>query len=152
MPQHYLTKEGLEKLKKDLEHLKTVARKEVVERIAAARDLGDLKENSEYAEAKDDQAMLEGKIIEFETVLREAQVIDEDRGSANVTIGSTVTVSFDDKDYTYTIVGPEEADPQQSKISHESPLGKAFLGKKKGDKALVRAPRGEFTYTIKEIA
>lgn len=154
MPQHYLTREGLEKLKKDLEQLKSVTRIEVVNRIAAARELGDLRENAEYAEAKDDQAMLEGKILEMEALVREAVIIEEGSGQGSndfVNLGSTVTISHNGSKQTFTIVGTEETDPLQGKISHESPIGKALLGKKKGDTALVKVPKGEFEYKILEI-
>ncbi|MBI4239632.1 transcription elongation factor GreA [Candidatus Uhrbacteria bacterium] len=151
---HYLTKEGLDKLKTDLHHLKTVVRKEVIERIAAAKELGDLKENAEYAEAKDEQALLESKILEYENALKEAVLINEEHGGkqTHVSVGSRVTVTLNGKEYEYLIVGSEEADPVQFRISHESPLGKAFLGKKVGDSVVVKAPKGEFTYTISSIA
>ncbi len=152
---HYLTKEGLEKLKNDLSHLKTVVRKEIIERIAAAKELGDLKENAEYAEAKDDQALLESKILEFEIALKEAILIDEEKlaqgDPALVQVGSRVTVEMGDKKFQYLIVGSEEANPALFKISHESPLGRSFLGKRIGESVIVKAPRGEFTYAIVSI-
>lgn len=149
---HYLTKEGLEKLKADLERMKTVARKEVIERIAAAKELGDLKENAEYAEAKDDQAMLESRIAEYEQILKVAIIIDETKGSkTHVSIGSTVTVKSGENLCTYTIVGSEEADPITFKISHESPLGRSFLNKQVGESVMVKVPKGEFEYVIMEI-
>src|SRR3989338_1682367 len=118
--QHYLTQEGHLKLKSELEHLKNVSRKEVIERIAAAKELGDLKENAEYAEAKDDQGMIEAKIIELEQVVKNAVIVDEEKkrsgGVHTVSIGSTVSVSCDGKTCHYMIVGSEEADPSQSKI------------------------------------
>lgn len=134
--------------------MKGAARREVIERIASAKELGDLKENAEYAEAKEDQALLESKISEVEAILKDAVLIDEDRG-ANTTIvqvGSTVVVECKGTKCTYTIVGTEEADPIQAKISNESPLGKAFLHKGRGDKVLVRVPKGEFEYIIVDIA
>jgi len=154
MSQHYLTRDGLEKLKKDLELLKSVTRKEVVDRIASARELGDLKENAEYAEAKDDQAMLEGKILEMEALVREAVIIEEGSNfgeTTTVTLGSTVTISNGGTKQTFTIVGAEEADPGAGKISHESPIGRILLGKKQGDKVLAKVPKGEFEYKIEEI-
>lgn len=149
---HYLTREGLEKMKKELAHMKTVSRKEVIERIASAKELGDLKENAEYAEAKDDQAMLESRIAEYEQILKQAVIIAETKGAKTmVSIGSTVTVKCGDNLCSYTIVGSEEADPITFKISHESPLGKSFLNKQVGEAVMVKVPKGEFQYVIVEI-
>ncbi len=149
---HYLTKEGLEKIKKDLAHMKAVTRKEVIERIAAAKELGDLKENAEYAEAKEDQGFLESRILEYEGILKGAIIIDEENHSiTKVSIGSTVTVKCGDSLCTYKIVGSEEADPLTFRISHESPLGKSFLDKQIGDSVVVKVPKGEFEYVIMEI-
>lgn len=149
---HYLTKEGLEKLKQELAHMKTVMRKEVIERIMIAKDLGDLKENAEYAEAKDDQAMLEAKITEYETIVKQAEIINEQTRTSNkVSIGSKVKVECSGAICTYTIVGSEETDPANAKISHESPIGKAFLNKQVGEFAIVKVPKGEFKYVILEI-
>lgn len=151
---HYLTKEGLLRLKQDLDQMKTVARKEVIERIAEAKELGDLRENAEYAEAKDDQALLEAKISEYENIFKHAVIIDDmPSGSelANVQIGATVTVQYDSQQTSYQIVGSEEADPVARRISNESPLGRAFLGKRVGERVMVRVPRGEFEYLILDI-
>ncbi len=149
---HYLTKEGLEKLKAELEHLKQVTRKEIVARIAAAKELGDLKENAEYAEAKDDQGFLEARISELEKTIKNSIFIDEaHHETSSVGIGSTVTVQFNGNKTDYMIVGPEEADPASNRISYESPFGKSFLHKKVGDKAIVKAPKGEFEYDIVAI-
>lgn len=151
---HYLTKEGLQRLKQEFAHMKTVARKEVIERIAEARELGDLRENAEYAEAKDDQAMLESKILEYESMIKNAVIIDEIQsrsGTAHVQIGATVTVKYDSQQASYQIVGSEEADPLARRISNESPLGRAFLGKRVGEKVLVKVPRGDFEYVIVDI-
>jgi len=148
----YLTKEGLEKLKKELEHLKNVTRREIVARIAAAKELGDLKENAEYAEAKDDQGLLEARISELDRTIKTAVFIDESKHTTNeVSIGSTVKVRMGGKDTEYTVVGPEEADPATNHISYESPFGKAFLHKKVGEKAIVKVPKGDFEYEIVEI-
>lgn len=152
--QHYLTREGYEKLKEELEYLKSVARREVIERIATAKELGDLKENAEYAEAKEDQGMIEAKILELEEAFKNAVIVDDEKKKSiptHVSIGSTVMVSCDSMTCEYMIVGIEEADPAASKVSFESPLGRAFLGKKVGDQAVVMAPRGEYVYMIKEI-
>jgi len=151
---HYLTKDGLERLTQDLLRMKTVARKEVIERIAEAKELGDLRENAEYAEAKDDQAMLESKILEYENILKNTVIIDDGKftsGTASVQIGATVTVQYDSQTASYQIVGSEEADPMARRISNESPLGRAFLGKQIGEKVMVRVPRGEFEYVIVDI-
>jgi transcription elongation factor GreA len=149
---HYLTKQGLQKIKEELEHMKQVTRKEIIERIAAAKELGDLKENAEYAEAKDEQALVESKILELETALKGAVLIEESHGNhSTVSVGSTVITQCDGSKFTYTIVGSEEADPLSHKISHESPLGKAFLGKKIGETVIVRVPKGDFAYSIVEI-
>lgn len=154
--QHYLTQDGYQKLKSELEHLKNVARKDVIERIATAKELGDLKENAEYAEAKDDQGLIEAKICELEEVLKNAVIVDEEKkkksgGEHVVTIGSTVSVSCKGTACEYMIVGTEEADPSNAKISYESPLGSAFLNKRIGDQVVVSAPKGEYTYVILEI-
>jgi transcription elongation factor GreA len=150
---HYLTREGYIKLKNELEYLKTVARKEVIERIANAKELGDLKENAEYAEAKDDQGMIESKILEIEDALKNAQIIDDTKSGkqSTVAVGTTVVVLCNALTCQYMIVGVEEADPPQSKISYESPLGRAFLHRKVGDTVKVKVPRGEFEYQIIEI-
>ena len=150
---HYLTREGYAKIKNELEHLKTVARKEVIERIASAKELGDLKENAEYAEAKDDQGMIESKILELEDTIKNAVIVEEGKHGkqSSVTIGSTVVVSCNSTKCEYTIVGTDEADPGMSKISYESPMGRAFLDKQKGDQVAVATPRGIMEYRIVEI-
>ncbi|MBI4252832.1 transcription elongation factor GreA [Candidatus Uhrbacteria bacterium] len=152
--QHYLTQDGYLKLKSELEHLKTFGRKEVSERIATAKELGDLKENAEYAEAKDDQGLMEAKISELEEVIKNAVIVDEEKKRGNtqtVSIGSVVSVSCNGNTCEYMIVGSEEADPSHAKISYESPLGRAFLNRRIGDRVAVTAPKGEYTYVILEI-
>ncbi len=150
---HYLTKQGVVKLQEDLVRMKGPARREVIERIASAKELGDLKENAEYAEAKEAQALMEAKISEIEAILKDSVLIEEDRGTnvTNVQVGSTVVVECKGNRCTYTIVGTEEADPAQLKISNESPLGRAFLYKGRGDTVTVRVPKGEFEYSIIDI-
>ncbi len=150
----YFTKEGFERLKQELHRMKTVARKVVVERIAEAKELGDLRENAEYAEAKDDQALLEAKISEYEYSFKNAVIIDDTLSHSEMTsvrIGATVTVQYDSQVASYQIVGSEEADPVARRISNESPLGRAFLGKSIGEKVMVKVPRGEFEYVIVDI-
>jgi transcription elongation factor GreA len=139
-----LTPEGLENLKKEIEHLSTTKRREVAERIKEARDFGDISENSEYDDAKNEQAMLESRIATLEDKLRSASVIDAAELSADVVrVGSQVHVTDDKgKKLTYTIVGSTEANPSENKLSNESPVGKALLGRKQGDTATVVTPKG----------
>lgn len=150
-----VTKEGLKKLELELEELKTVRRKEVAEKIKVARGFGDLSENSEYDEAKNEQAIVEGRIAELENQLKHVRVLDENEiGTENVHIGSTVTVHFKGKktDVTYNIVGSTEADPLGGRISDESPIGKALLGHVEGDVVEAETPGGVVTLTIRKIA
>src|SRR3954465_3228006 len=149
-----LTPEGLENLKAEIEHLSTQKRREVAERIKEAREFGDISENSEYDDAKNEQAMLEARIASLEDKLRSASVIDA-KGLSNdvVRVGSLVNVKDEDsgKAVTYTIVGSTEADPANKKLSNESPVGKALLGHKKGDVVKVSAPRGEIKLKVTKI-
>jgi transcription elongation factor GreA len=148
-----LTPEGLEKLKQEIEHLSTTRRREVAERIKEAREFGDISENSEYDDAKNEQAMLEQRIAQLEDKLRSAQVIDaSELDSDIVRVGSKVSGKDEKgKAFEYTIVGSTEADPLEKKLSNESPVGKALIGHKKGDKVKVPAPKGERTLTINKI-
>jgi transcription elongation factor GreA len=156
--QTLITKEGLKKLKEELEYLKTVRRKEVAQRLKEAISYGDLSENSEYEEAKNEQAFVEGRILELELKVKNAKIIAErhtDRRGKEVNIGSTVTVqNVTDKDEpeTYTIVGATEADPFDAKISNESPIGRALLLKHKGDTVDVPTPSGTYTYEVLNVA
>lgn len=149
-----LTYEGLKKLEEELEYLKTVKRAEVAEKIKQARAFGDLSENSEYDEAKNEQAFIEGRIATLEAMLKNAKVIDEeDIKLDQVSIGCTVKV-YDEsynEEVEYTIVGSAEVDPMNSKISDESPIGKALLGKKVGDVVSVEVPAGIIKLKILEI-
>ena len=147
----YLSEEGLEKLKTELHHLKTAKRQEIAARLEHAKTLGDLSENAEYQETKEEQALVEQRIAELEERVRDAVVMQKPTKTDTVRVGSTVRVSSVRGDATYMIVGSEEADPVGGKICNESPLGKAFLGKKAGDKAEVKTPAGAVMYTIKEI-
>ena len=149
--QQYLTKEGLEKLKSELKHLKTVKRKEISLRIQEAKELGDLSENAECAEAKTEQAFIEGRIIEIENTLKNAVVITEDKSKSEVRVGSSFKVKTDSAEMTFTIVGSNEANPSVGLISNESPLGQALLGHKIGDTVEVIAPAGVVKYKIIEI-
>lgn len=149
-----LTLEGIEKLEKELEYLKTVKRREVAAKIKQALAFGDLSENAEYDEAKNEQAFIEGRIVTLENMLRNAKVIDEDDiPTDKVTVGSTVILHDVemDEDEEYVIVGSAEADPLKHKISNESPVGKALLGKRKGDTVEVAVPDGVIKYTIVDI-
>lgn len=149
-----LTVDGLSKLEKKLEILKTVRRREVAERIRQALELGDISENSEYEDAKNEQGFIEGQILEIEKMLRNAKVIDEqDVNSDIVGVGSKVTlIDVNNKtEVEYMIVGSAEADPSQAKISNESPVGRSLMGKKVGDKVNVEAPIGTIQYKVKAI-
>jgi transcription elongation factor GreA len=140
-----LTPQGLEDLKQKIEHLSTERRREVAERIKEAREFGDISENSEYDDAKNEQAMLERQIAELEDKLRGAQVIDEKSVTNEVvSVGVTVHVKDQktDKSVKYKIVGSSEANPAENKLSNESPVGKALLGKKRGELVSVPVPRG----------
>lgn len=149
----YVTPEGLEKLKNDLEYLKTTKRKEIANRIASAKELGDLSENAEYSDAKEEQALMETKVLELEESLRNAKVITKAKGSKNVMIGSHMTVvDANGKTHEFDLVGSNEADPANGKISNESPLGKAFLGHEAGDKVTVSVPKGSVVYTLKKVS
>ncbi|HTG68167.1 MAG TPA: transcription elongation factor GreA [Candidatus Udaeobacter sp.] len=149
-----LTQEGLRKLEDELENLKSVKRREVAERIKVAIGYGDISENSEYEDAKNEQAFIEGRVITLEKMLRNARIINNDDIDIDtVSIGSIVTV--EDMEYgdtmEYSIVGTAEADPLQNKISNESPVGKAILGKKKGTIVEVSVPVGIIQYKILDI-
>ena len=149
-----LTKEGKEKLEKELQELKTVRRKEVADRIKQAIDFGDISENSEYDDAKNEQAFIEGRIQELDMMLRNVQIIYEEITQVGViSIGSTVSVRDIELDEleTYRIVGTVEADPMQNKISNESPVGASLLGKRAGDIVNVPAPIGTIQYEIVEV-
>jgi len=149
-----LTYEGLKKLEDELEYLKGVKRREIAERIKQALSFGDISENSEYDEAKNEQAHVEGRIAQLESMLKRARVIDEDEVSTEkVSIGSRVRlydIEFDEE-VEYLIVGSTEADPARSKISNESPVGKALIGKRKGDVIEVAVPDGTIKFKILEI-
>lgn len=147
----YLTKEGFVKIQEELDQLKE-RRKAVTNRIEDAIKMGDLSENAEYSDAKEEQAFVEGRIAEIEAIIKSSEIIKKKRTHTNVSIGSTVKVKWDKFEKEFTIVGPEEADPASGIISNESPLGKAFLGAKKGDKVPVNTPRGEVMYSILEIS
>jgi transcription elongation factor GreA len=149
-----LTQDGLKRLEDELENLKSVKRREVAERIKVAIGYGDISENSEYEDAKNEQAFIEGRIITLEKMLRNARIINSDEiDLETVSIGSTVVVEdleFGDT-MEYTIVGTAESDPLNNKISNESPVGKAIIGKKKGTTVEVNVPAGIIQYKIVDI-
>ena len=147
-----LTKEGKEELEKKLEYLKVVKRAEITERIKTAREFGDLSENAEYDAAKNEQAMIEGEILEIETKLKHAVIIKESEKKDSVSLGSKVDFVTDDgEEFTYEIVGTTEADVELGRISNESPIGNALLGKKAGESTLVKAPAGNYNITVKKV-
>lgn len=147
-----LTKNGLEALKKEFEELVNVKRPKVVERLAYARGQGDLSENSDYQSAKEELEFLDGRIDELDAVLKTASVVSSGKnGKTGVGVGTKVTVKVNGKQTIFDIVGEWEADPVNKKISHDSPLGMALLGKKVGEKAEVEAPAGKVQYEILAI-
>lgn len=150
-----LTAAGLKKLQEELDQLKTVARKEVAARLAEAISYGDLSENAEYDAAKNQQAFIEGRILEVEDQIKSAEIIEYSKSEKGlIQIGSTVTLKRTDEgtEHEYTIVGSTEADPLLHKISNESPVGDAILGKKVKDKVKVKAPGGIFEYEVVKVA
>jgi transcription elongation factor GreA len=151
MSNQYLSEEGLEKLKKELEERETTIRAAIAKRISEAKELGDLSENAEYTEAREAQSMNEGRIEEIKEILKNAAVIPAHHKHQTVVVGSTVSVKFDGHSRDFTIVGPSESNPAQGFISNESPLGSAFLGKKKGEEFEVLVPSGKVKYKILDI-
>ncbi len=146
-----LTKEGLEKLKIELKELLDVKRSEVAKRIQVARENGDISENAEYDSARLEQSTVESRIGELEEIVRNAKISDAKIDKDVVGLGAKVTVHIDDDEDTFHVVGTPEANPLEKKISHESPLGIALLGKRVGEKVGVDAPVGKLIYTIKRI-
>lgn len=149
----HLTAEGVEKLRQELEHLVTVKRPAMAERLRHAIQQGDLSENADYTSAKEDQGFLEGRIQQIEEMLRRAAVINADQTSGRVELGSRVTIVEEggEEAEVFRVVGAAEADPMNGCVSNESPLGRALLGHQVGDTALVRAPRGESLFRIVAI-
>jgi transcription elongation factor GreA len=149
-----LTPEGQVKLEEELRHLETVRRREVGERIKEAKEFGDISENSEYDDAKNEQAWVESRIAEVSLILAHATIIDRPKNSGKVSLGSKIQLRDVDsgKVFTYRIVGSAEADPSNDRISNESPVGQAVVGKKKGETAVVRTPTGrEITFEVVAI-
>lgn len=151
---YYMTEEGKEKVENELHELKTVKRKEVVERIKIARDFGDLSENSEYDSAKEEQAFVETRINQLEKMIRYAVIIENDGENENIVgLGKTVTFTElpDGEEESYSIVGSAEADPLEGKISNDSPMAKSLLGQEKGTEVLVPTPGGDIKVKIVNI-
>ena len=149
----YLTREGFKKFEEELEHLRTVKRPQVAERIRRAKEFTDTVDNAEYDEAKSEQGFIEGRIQELESTLARAEIIGEGPHPDYVALGSRVKVKDSDGEMEeYVIVGSVEADPRHGHISNESPVGRALLGKRAGEQASVVAPGGSFNLTVVEVA
>jgi transcription elongation factor GreA len=147
----YLSKEGLARLREELDELVNVRRPEIATRIHDAKEHGDLSENAEYEDAKNEQAFIEGRIQALEALIKNAVLIDENHSTDHVQIGSTVLVQTPDGKETYTIVGSAEAAPAEGRISNESPVGRALLGHRKGESVSVAVPAGNSEYRIVKI-
>lgn len=148
---NYVTQEGLEKMRNELEELKTVKRPAVIKRIAEARELGDLSENGDYQDAKDEQGFIEGRIVELENLINKSEVIKKKESNGEVALGAKIIAECDGSQREFTIVGSNEANPSSGMISYESPIGMAFIGRKVGDIVEVEIPRGKMTCKILEI-
>ncbi|MDD3301589.1 MAG: transcription elongation factor GreA [Patescibacteria group bacterium] len=151
MNEQIISQEGYDKLQAELTLLTTVRRKEIAERIERAKELGDLSENAEYSEAKDAQAMNEGRILELTNTLKNVTIVQRNSASNEVAMGSRVTVKVNGNEKEYLIVSFNEADPINGKISNESPLGVAFLHHQKGDEVIVETPKGKVSYKIIKV-
>ena len=144
MEEKFLTPEGLEKIKQELNELKNVKRPALIKRIQEAKELGDLSENADYQSAKEEQSFVEGRIMELENIIKTATVVEKKKNNTEVGINCTVTIQDkNSKEYTYTITGSDEADPKEGKISHESPIGEALMGKKVGEEISIKTPNGD---------
>jgi transcription elongation factor GreA len=148
----YISEDGLAKLRAELEELVNVRRAEIATRIHDAKEHGDLAENAEYEDAKNEQAFVEGQIQRLEALIKNAILIDNHHGTDHVQVGSTVKVEGSDGKEKFTIVGSTEANPREGKISNESPVGRALLGKHKGESVVVHVPAGDFLYKILDIS
>jgi transcription elongation factor GreA len=147
----FITKEGLKKIKEELEYRKTTQRQEIANAIKEAKEQGDLSENAEYSEAKAQQAENEARIVELEFLLKEATIVSYDKASSVVQMGSKVKVKFNGSEMEFQIVGSNEANPSDMKISNESPMGKGFMGREKGNEVEIEAPSGRIKYKILEV-
>lgn len=151
MKEAYVTKEGLNELKEKLHELKTVRRREIADAIHTAKEQGDLSENAEYVQAKEEQRRIEEQIAELEATVKHARVIEKS-STDQIDIGNTVVLDCQGKERTYTIVGSNEANPLEGRISNESPMGQALLGKKKGENVSIPTPAGNKDCVIKKIS
>ena len=151
MSQNYITKEGLEKLKEELKFLQRTKRKEISERLQKCLAFGDLTENAEYHETKEEQDFMEGRVLELEEAIRNAVTVSGEKNKDWVQVGSTILVSLGSQKEKFKIVGAEEAHPLEGKISANSPLGKAALNKRSGEVVLVQTPQGKLEYKILKI-
>lgn len=147
----YLSKEGLETLKAELQQRKTTTRFEIADRIASAKELGDLSENFEYHEAKETQAQNEMRILDLENMVKDTVMVEQQSGGNIIELGTTFTISVGGKERKFEIVGSNEADPSAGKISNESPLGQAFIGRGEGEVVEISVPSGTMTYKIISI-
>jgi len=147
---YQITEKGKTDLESELAELKG-RRGDIADKIAAARDFGDLSENAEYDAAREEQGLVETRIAEIEDILQNAELIQVS-GSSHVVLGNTVTLQSAEKTVSYTVVGPVEADPLEGKISNESPIGQVLIGKVVGDEVVISTPKGEVSYTIADIA
>ena len=148
----YISRDGLEKLRLELDEMVNVRRAEVANRIAEAKEHGDISENAEYEDAKNEQAFIEGRIQALSALIKNALIIDEEHSTTHVQVGATVELDGAHGRERYTIVGSAEASPREGRISNESPVGRALLGKRKGDKVTVSVPNGDLVYTIVGIS
>jgi transcription elongation factor GreA len=148
----YISKDGLDKLRAELDEMLAVRRPEIAQRIHDAKEHGDLSENAEYEDAKNEQAFVEGRIQTLEALIKNATLIDEHHSNDHVQIGSTVKVKGPDGSQSFTIVGSTEAKPTEGRISNESPVGRALLGHRKGETINVQVPAGDIAYTIVSIS
>lgn len=147
----YISAQGLQELKDELEKRIKVIRGQISENISSAKEMGDLSENFEYHEAKEQQGLNEGRILQLEAMILDAVIVEESEGKNEITFGVTFTVEMGGEEKTFQMVGYSEADPISGKISNESPIGMAFMGKAVGDEIIVEVPSGELIYTIKAI-
>jgi transcription elongation factor GreA len=148
----YISRDGLVKLRQELDEMVSLRRPEIAQRIHDAKEHGDLTENAEYEDAKNEQAFVEGRIQQLEALIKNATLIEENHGNDHVAIGSTVKVDGPDGKESFTIVGSTEARPTEGRISNESPVGRALLGRKKGDTITVQVPAGDIAYKIVQIS
>jgi transcription elongation factor GreA len=147
----YISAEGLEDLKAEFEKRKKITRKEISEKISAAKEMGDLSENFEYHEAKEQQGLNEGRILQLEAMILESIIVEQSSGGDYITLGVTFTAELNGDEKTFQMVGSAEADPMTGKISNDSPIGNAFMDKGVGDEVTVEVPSGQIIYIIKGI-